>query len=87
MGELDLVTRDGEQIVFVEVKTRQASSGVDPLVNVGSEKSARLHRLARAYLRAHFGNSPPLYRVDLVAVAVDPFLLSRSHIRHLRGAG
>ena len=92
-GELDLITTDGRQIVFVEVKTRivsgdsSADRGIDPLLNVSTEKSARLHRLSRAYLQIHFGEQHPPYRIDLVAVELNPRSLEYSTLRHLRGEG
>ena len=50
-GEIDLVCRDGDVWVFVEVKCRQASWGDDPGAAVSWYKRRRLTRLALHYLK------------------------------------
>lgn len=64
-GEVDLIFRDGETTVFVEVKTRTSA---DSLEVVDRHKLARLRRLAAAWLRAEPGWSE--CRIDVVAVIV-----------------
>ena len=81
-GELDLVARDGDTLVFVEVKTRTSASAGAPEEAVDRRKQARLVRLAQAYL-ARLGGEPPPCRFDVVAV-VGSRLLPR--VRHLRAA-
>ncbi|CAM3980262.1 YraN family protein [Vreelandella rituensis] len=49
-GELDLVMRDGETLVFVEVKHRVNSRYGHPLETVTPRKQQRLVRAARFYL-------------------------------------
>lgn len=67
-GELDIVARDGEVLVFCEVKTRRGEGAGGPLAGVTAHKCAQLRRLAAAYLAA----SPrhwPLVRFDVVGVS------------------
>ncbi len=50
LGEIDLVARDGDQLVFVEIKTRlgpaeEAKAAVD------RDKQRRLQRLALSYMK------------------------------------
>lgn len=52
-GEIDLVCHDGSGFVFVEVKTRLASSFVPAVEAVSGQKLARLVRLAQAWLALH----------------------------------
>lgn len=69
-GEIDLVTRDGEALVFVEVRTRRGTFAGAAEESVGPAKRARLVHLAYAYLAASECIDEP-WRIDVVAVAVD----------------
>lgn len=51
--ELDLVCREGDTLVFVEVKTRGPGSLGSALEAVGPRKRQSLIRAARAWLAAH----------------------------------
>lgn len=74
-GEIDIVARDGETIVFVEVKARTTRRFGSALGAVDARKRARLRRVAADYLqfvaptaRARFdvltfeGTTPRLHR-------------------------
>jgi putative endonuclease len=50
-GEIDLVCRDRDVVVFVEVKCRQARWGDAPAAAVSWWKQRRLVRLAQHYLK------------------------------------
>jgi putative endonuclease len=50
-GEIDLVCRDRDVVVFVEVKCRQARWGDAPAAAVSAWKQRRLVRLAQHYLK------------------------------------
>ncbi len=81
-GELDIVARDGDTLVFVEVKTRRDRSAGAPEEAVDARKRSRIVHLAQAYLAALGGAVPPC-RFDVVAVesgGITP------RIRHLRAA-
>jgi putative endonuclease len=82
-GEIDLVCRDGDVLVFVEVKCRQARWGDDPAAAVSGLKQWRLTRLARHYLKSRRLGGPRC-RFDVVAVTANGAEVSG--IRHLRGA-
>lgn len=70
-GEIDLVTRDGDTIVFVEVKTRSGTAHGRPAEAVGPRKRSRLLRAARHWLhRRGAGESP--CRFDVVEVLSRP---------------
>jgi putative endonuclease len=66
-GELDLVARDGRELVFVEVKTRAGLGFGHPLESITPRKLARLRRLAAAWCEAHPGSHDRI-RIDAVAV-------------------
>src|SRR6476660_4809664 len=48
-GEVDIVARDGDVLVFCEVETRSSTALGWPAEAVGSAKAARLRRLAACY--------------------------------------
>ena len=67
-GELDIVARDGEYLVFVEVKARQDDSFGDPEEAVTLQKQQRLVWMATDYLaRAGLADRVPC-RFDVVGV-------------------
>ncbi|GAA1803223.1 YraN family protein [Luedemannella flava] len=70
-GELDIVARDGETIVFCEVKTRRGAAFGTPAEAVTPAKVRRLRQLAAAWLAAHPGAGGEV-RFDLVAVHPQP---------------
>lgn len=67
MGELDIVARDGETIVFVEVKTRSGGSFGTPFESVTWRKRRRLCSMAAEYLLVRRLSGTPC-RFDVVAV-------------------
>lgn len=66
-GEIDIVARDGREIVFVEVKTRSSVAFGNPLEAITPAKLARLRRLAVAWCEAHPGHSARI-RIDAIAI-------------------
>ena len=68
-GELDLVLRDGDDVVVVEVKTRRGLEFGPPLAAVGPTKHARLRQLAELWAEER-GLHRPALRIDLVGVLV-----------------
>ena len=66
-GELDLVTRDGEELVAVEVKTRRGTGYGHPFEAVTEQKLRRLHKLL-AEFAATQAPWPAKRRVDVVSV-------------------
>lgn len=68
-GEIDIVARDGDTLVFVEVKTRHAANTDSALVNITPAKRQRMIRAAYAYLESAATPDTP-WRIDAVAVAL-----------------
>jgi putative endonuclease len=67
-GELDLVARDNEGYVFIEVKTRFGVNRGDPAEAVDRRKLSFLHRAAEQWLARHVGTLDTAWRVDVVAI-------------------
>jgi putative endonuclease len=68
-GEIDLVAREHDELVFVEVKTRIGDESLAPDELVGAAKLARLERLAETYV-ARRGRVDVDWRIDVVAVVI-----------------
>jgi putative endonuclease len=68
-GEIDLVCRDGDTLVFVEVKTRRREEFGRPFAAVSREKQKRISRGGLAWLRL-LDNPEILFRFDVVEVII-----------------
>ncbi|HEV2095221.1 MAG TPA: YraN family protein [Chthoniobacterales bacterium] len=68
-GEIDLVCRDDDTLVFVEVKTRTREDFGRPLDAVGREKQKRIARGGLAWLRL-LDNPDILFRFDVVEIVI-----------------
>ena len=82
-GEIDLVARDGVEIVFVEVRTKRSTAYGTPEESLTSRKQARLVHAAKEYLAAHALGTAS-WRVDFVAITLQPDGPAR--IAHVRSA-
>ncbi|MGY2875437.1 putative endonuclease [Marmoricola sp. URHA0025 HA25] len=83
-GELDLVLRDGDALVFCEVKTRTGTAYGHPLAAVDATKTERLVRLADRWMQER-GVVAADVRFDVVAVVRS--LRGAAEVEHLRGLG
>ena len=68
-GEIDVVCRDDDTLVFVEVKTRGREDFGRPVEAVDREKRKRISRGALAWLRM-LDNPDILFRFDVVEVII-----------------
>ena len=67
-GEIDLITRDGAVIVFVEVRYRRNASYGDAAASVTPQKQQRLLKAARLWLSRQNGSFDTVdCRFDVVA--------------------
>jgi putative endonuclease len=80
-GEIDIVARDGDCLVVVEVKTRRSSRFGTPAEAVTAEKLARLRRLTAQWIAAS-GLRPPRVRIDVLSVM--PQRAGAARVDHLR---
>lgn len=77
-GEIDLICRDDDCLVFVEVKTRSSEDWVRPAAAVNAHKRRLLSQTALDYLRL-LNNPPVKIRFDIVEV-----LLRDGAVREVR---
>ncbi len=76
-GELDVVAREGEVLVFVEERTRHGGALGTPEESITPRKRRRLVELAEAYLQTLPEPAPPC-RIDVVAIDLGPAGVVRS---------
>jgi len=77
-GEIDLIFRDYDCLVFVEVKTRSSEDWTRPAAAVDSRRRKRLSRTALDYLK-RLKRPPVKIRFDIVEV-----LLADGSVREIR---
>ena len=77
-GEIDLVFRDGDCLVFIEVKTRSSEDWTRPAAAVNARKRRLLSQTALDYLR-QLKNPEVKIRFDIVEV-----LLAEGAVREIR---
>ena len=82
LGEIDLVCRDHDSIVFVEVKTRTETDFARPDQSVTQRKQAKLRRLVEEYLLRHNLESSDV-RFDVLGVTLGG---RRPEFEHIVGA-
>jgi putative endonuclease len=85
-GEIDLVVRKGDTLVFVEVKTRGPGALAPPEAWLNARQMRRLRRLALQWLAEHESGAHGDLRFDLVAIQHGGADQGAS-IQHLVGVG
>lgn len=82
-SEIDLVFRDGDCLVFVEVKARTEGGWTRPAAAVDQRKRGLLGQAAKEYLR-RLSNSETKFRFDIIEVLLRDGAVSE--VRHLPNA-
>lgn len=71
-GELDLVMLDGDELVFVEVKTRRGERAGRADDAISGAKTRKLLATGDWFVADHPEHQHRIWRVDLVAITIDP---------------
>ena len=69
-GEIDIVAKHKDYLVFIEVRTKKSLEFGSPEESITPSKMERLRAIAAHYQQTH-NNLPPLWRIDVVAVELD----------------
>ena len=82
-GEVDIVAKDGEEVVFVEVRTRRSQAFGTPQESLTRPKIRRLVATCQDYLQG-YGGADTNWRIDLVSVRLDQGnrVEDIDHLRH-----
>lgn len=70
LGEIDVIAREGDYLVFVEIKTRRGGPMGEAKAAVDERKQRRISRVALRYLKER-GQTEMRSRFDVVAVVVE----------------
>lgn len=82
MGEIDIIAKKHEYVVFCEVKTRSGEHMLHPSLSVTQTKRKRLRKLGEYYLISKkIKNIQP--RFDVIAISL---VSSEAKIEHLENA-
>ena len=69
-GEIDIVARYKDSLVFIQVRTKRSSEFGSPEESITPVKKERMKATAFRYQQTH-NDSPPLWRIDVVAVELN----------------
>ncbi len=69
-GEVDIVARHKDSLVFIEVRSKRSLEFGSPEESITPTKMERLRAVAAHYLQTH-NNLPSLWRIDVAAVEID----------------
>jgi len=82
-GEIDLVSQQGDELVFVEVKTRKSNRFGHPEQSVTKRKVQHIMRAGHEYMRIHHWTDRP-WRIDVIAITTsennEPEIVHFTHI-------
>ncbi len=81
-GEIDIIAKDEDSIVFVEVKARSNDSFGKPLEAIGSKKLFGLIKTGQLYLLKNKWSSFP-YRFDAIEVILSSEKTEINHIKNI----
>jgi putative endonuclease len=82
-GEIDIVAKDGDVLVFCEVKMRRSEEFGDPEFAITPQKQAQIRKLAHAYLYERDIDNQEC-RFDVVAIKKFPGM--KEQINYIPGA-
>ena len=82
-GEVDIVAQEGEELVFVEVRTRRGVEFGTPEESVPAAKARKLIATAQEFLQEHDQVNAG-WRIDLIAIRLDGDrrVQDITHVRH-----
>ncbi len=69
LGEVDIIARDGDTLVFIEIKTRKNTASVIAKEAVTPRKKHQLSKVALCYMKSHDCINAKA-RFDVVAVTI-----------------
>lgn len=81
-GEIDIVAKDGDEIVFIEVKTRKSNNFGRPSEAVNYMKVKHMYSVA-GYFLYKFGLFDVFVRFDVIEVLLENGKFNLNHIKQI----
>ncbi len=82
-GEIDIIGKDGEYLVFFEVKYRKDDSMGDPAEAVNYAKQKNICRVAQYYVVTQRKDTSTPVRYDVIAVCGDELVWYKNAFEHI----
>ncbi|PIQ77570.1 YraN family protein [Candidatus Peregrinibacteria bacterium CG11_big_fil_rev_8_21_14_0_20_46_8] len=85
-GEIDIIARCNDFLIFVEVKTRTSSTFGNGGESITRNKRLRLQRAITHYIAQHCAHREPEYRIDVIEITLHAqkhYLLNIDHIENI----
>lgn len=87
LGEIDIIARDGDYLVFVEVKYRKNADKGSPFAAVGIRKQRKICGVADYYRYTRHVAGNQKIRYDVVAILDDSVRLLKNAFYHISAGG
>src|SRR3989338_6496930 len=86
-GEIDLITKKNDLLVFIEVKTRDAKNIENYLAeySVNRAKVKKLQKICETYLSEKRYPNDQNWQIDVLAISIDEFI-NKNEIKHFENA-
>ena len=78
-GEIDIIAKDNNELVFVEVKTRSTANFGLPVEAINEKKLFQIKNIANAYIMQS-AKKYKKHRIDAICILLNP-----QEIKHLKG--
>jgi len=82
MGEIDIIAKEKEALIFIEVKTRKSDKDVEPFESIGVRKQAKIRDLAEFYLQKKEVDECEI-RFDVLSIVIQD---KENQIEHITNA-
>lgn len=86
LGEIDIIARDGETLVFIEVKTRKNNEPIPPEDTVSKKQQRHIHHAAQIYLNKNNLPYETDCRIDIITVTIPAKWWPRPKIKIFKDA-
>lgn len=82
-AEIDIIAKEKDCIVFVEVKTRTTTNYGHPFESINKTKLANIYKAALAYLK-NTKEKYKSYRIDAISILGETTDTQKNNIEHLK---